>query len=64
VISRGKKPLKTVEMDRCLPHNYALWTEFDGDDVWVGTSKGVGRAIGEGYYPGLKAPSKIEEGER
>jgi hypothetical protein len=28
--------------------------EFDGNDVWVGTSKGVGWAIGSGYYKGLK----------
>ena len=41
-----------------MPHNYALWTEFDGNDVWVGTSKGLARAVGEGYYPRLR---KVEE---
>ncbi|MBE3069776.1 MAG: PQQ-like beta-propeller repeat protein, partial [Planctomycetes bacterium] len=55
VISRGGKVLKKVTMPRCLPHNYALWVEFDGKDAWVGTSKGLARAIGEGYYAGLRA---------
>jgi hypothetical protein len=31
--------------------------EFDGKDVWVGTSKGLGWAIGDDYYPGLKKSS-------
>ena len=64
VIARGAEILKTVEMEKCIPHNYVLWTELDGNDAWVGTSKGLGWAIGGGYYPGLKAPLKIEEGER
>jgi hypothetical protein len=32
-----------------------LWVEFDGPDAWVGTSKGLGWAIGAEYYPGLEA---------
>ena len=55
VISRGGKPLKTVRLRRCLPHNYVLWTEIDGNDVWVGTSKGLGLAVGTGYYKALKS---------
>ena len=54
VISRGSRVLKVVDMKQCLSHNYALWVEFDGDDAWVGTSKGLSRAVGAGYYPGLK----------
>jgi len=53
VVSRSGKVVETVRMPRCIPHNYALWVDFDGDDVWVGTSKGVGWAIGSGYYEGL-----------
>jgi len=52
-ISRAGKVLKTVKMPKCIPHNYALWIDFDGDDVWVGTSKGLGWAVGSGYYPRL-----------
>jgi len=55
VIQQGKKVLATVPLKRSVPHNYLLWTEFDGNDVWVGTSKGLGWAKGTGYYPGLKA---------
>ena len=57
VIRRGDRVLKTVALERCLPHNYALWVEFDGNDAWVGTSKGLGRALGDGYYPALKEVS-------
>ncbi len=54
VVSRGKKVLKTVDLQTCIPHNYALWAEMDGNDVWVGTSKGLALAKGAGYYPGLR----------
>jgi ligand-binding sensor domain-containing protein len=53
-IMRGKDVLKTVEMKTCIPHNYVLWTELDGKDVWVGTSKGLAWGRGPGYFPGLK----------
>ena len=35
----------------------ACGAEFDGDDAWLGTSKGLGHAIGQGYYPGLRPES-------
>jgi ligand-binding sensor domain-containing protein len=54
VVSRDQKILQTIDMPKSIPHNYALWVEFDGDDVWVGTSKGVGWASGSGYYEGLR----------
>jgi len=54
VVSQGQKVLESVDMPRCIPHNYALWTEFDGNDVWIGTSKGLAHAAGIGYYRGLK----------
>ena len=55
VVSRGKQTLKVIDMPRSIPHNYTLWVEFDDADVWVGTSKGLGHGIGQGYYKGLKA---------
>jgi ligand-binding sensor domain-containing protein len=54
VVTQNQKVLEVVEMPRCIPHNYTLWVEFDDNDVWVGTSKGVGWAVGSGYYQGLK----------
>jgi len=55
VVSRGDTILKTVALERCIPHNYVLWVDIDGNDAWVGTSKGLGLAIGDDYYPRLKA---------
>jgi ligand-binding sensor domain-containing protein len=54
VVTRNQKKLEVVNMPKGIPHNYALWAEFDGNDVWVGTSKGLACAIGEGYYKGLR----------
>jgi ligand-binding sensor domain-containing protein len=54
VVSREGEVLKTVEMERGIPHNYALWVEIDEPDVWVGTSKGLGRALGRDYYARLR----------
>jgi len=61
VIQRGTEVLAELETSPNLPHNYTLWADFDGTDVWVGTSKGLGRAIGEGYYPGLRAADDTKE---
>lgn len=54
VISRAGKHIKTIEIPKGIPHNYTLWVEFDKNDVWVGTSKGLARGVGKGYYSGLK----------
>jgi ligand-binding sensor domain-containing protein len=54
VVQRGRDVLGEITMPPNLPHNHVLWVELDGDDVWLGTSKGLGRAIGKGYYPGLR----------
>ena len=63
LITRGKDEVITIKTEPNLPHNYALWTEFDGDDVWIGTSKGLAHGIGEGYFPGLRAESKAATSE-
>lgn len=58
VIQRGKDVIREIQLEKSIPHNYTLAVEIDGKDVWVGTSKGLGWAIGEDYYPALKKPSK------
>lgn len=55
VISRGDHVLKTINLEKSIPHNYGLWVEIDGRDVWIGTSKGVARGIGKDYYAGLRS---------
>ena len=37
--------------------------EIDGNDAWVGTSKGLGWAIGSGYYKGLTPSPEIVAAE-
>ena len=54
VVTRAQRVLASYTTDKGIPHNYTLWVEFDGHDTWIGTSKGLGWARGEGYYPGLK----------
>jgi len=54
VVSRNKQVLKEVESELGIPHNYTLSADFDGNDVWIGTSKGLARAFGRNYYAGLR----------
>jgi ligand-binding sensor domain-containing protein len=59
VITRGDRVLETRTIPPNIPHNYVLWTEIDGDDLWVGTSKGLAHAKGDGFFPGLRrAPDR------
>jgi ligand-binding sensor domain-containing protein len=58
---RGKAQLfeagklqRTVDMEKAVPHNFIISLDVDGNDVWVGTGKGLGWAIGDGYYPGVR----------
>ena len=50
---RGTEIVETVEMGVNIPRNYVLWTELDGNDVWVAISKGLAWGIGSDYYAGL-----------
>jgi hypothetical protein len=54
VISRGKQIIKTVPTKGAIPNNFVICVEFQGDDVWAGTSKGLARGIGKGRWVGLK----------
>ena len=53
-IYRCGKLLKTVDMEKAVPHSFIINIDHDGNDTWVATGKGLGWAMGEGYYPGLK----------
>ena len=65
VISRDKTVLETVEMGLNLPHNYIISADIDGNDVFIGTSKGLAWGVGEGYYAGVKErPRVVSENRR
>ncbi|ACB76230.1 hypothetical protein [Opitutus terrae] len=55
VITRDKQVIKVVDTGYNVPHNFQICVDFDGQDVWAGTSKGLGHGIGDGYYPRLRA---------
>ena len=54
VVTCAGEVQRTVPMALNIPHNYVLWVEMDGDDAWVGTSKGLARAVGTGYRAGVE----------
>lgn len=60
VIQRGEQVLARVETGYSLSHNYTLAVDFDGHDVWIGTSKGLCRGVGTGYYPGLREAAEAD----
>ena len=37
-----------------VPHSFMISADVDGNDIWVGTAKGLGWGIGEGYYAGTR----------
>jgi hypothetical protein len=54
VVMRDREVMKTVDTGVNIPHNYTLCADVDGNDIWVGTSKGLAWGIGESYYAGLQ----------
>jgi ligand-binding sensor domain-containing protein len=54
VIKREQEVIETVDTGYNVPQNFVISVDFDGNDVWVGTSKGLGHGIGNDYYPRLR----------
>jgi hypothetical protein len=53
-VYRSGRLLKTVDMPKAVPQNFSIFVNHDGNDSWVATGKGLGWAIGDGYYSGVK----------
>jgi hypothetical protein len=53
-VTVGGKVIENVDMPVGVPHTFMIAADVDGNDIWVGTAKGLGRGIGDGYYPGTK----------
>jgi ligand-binding sensor domain-containing protein len=46
--------VEVIETGVNVPHSFIVNADYEGDDVFIATSHGVGWGIGEGYYPRLK----------
>ena len=62
-VTVGGKVVELVDMPVGVPHSFMIAADVDGDDIWVGTAKGLGWGIGEGYYPGTKARALYAYGQ-
>ncbi len=53
-VYQAGKLVKTVDMEKAVPHSFIINMDVDGNDLWVATAKGLGWGIGDGYYAGVK----------
>jgi len=53
-VTKGGTVVELVDMPIALSHSFTISADADGDDIWIGTGKGLSWGIGEGYYPGLR----------
>jgi hypothetical protein len=53
-VTVGGKVVENVDMPVGVPHSFIIAADSDGNDIWIGTAKGLGWGIGDGYYPGTK----------
>jgi ligand-binding sensor domain-containing protein len=62
-VTVGGKMVEHIDMPVGVPHSFMISADVDGNDIWVGTSKGLGWGIGEGYYPGTKSRALYAYGQ-
>jgi ligand-binding sensor domain-containing protein len=53
-VKQGGQTIEVVRTGVNVPQNFIISADIDGDDVWIGTGKGLAWGVGEGYYPRLK----------
>ena len=63
-VTVGGKVIEHVDMPAGVPHSFMIAADVDGNDIWVGTAKGLGWGIGEGYYPGTKERARYAYGQQ
>jgi hypothetical protein len=51
--------VEEVETGVNVPHTFIVNADYEGNDVFIGTSHGLGWGIGEGYYPRLRERAPI-----
>ena len=62
-VTVGGKTVEYVDMPVGVPHSFIISADVDGNDIWVGTAKGLGWGIGEGYYAGTKERAAYAYGQ-
>ena len=63
-VTLGGKVVEEIDMPLGVPHSFMIAADVDGDDIWIGTGKGLGWGIGEGYYPGTRERPLYAFGQR
>ena len=58
-VYKDREVLEEVETETGIPHNYVIAADMDGNDVWIGTSKGLAWGKGSDYYPRLRARGAV-----
>ncbi len=53
----GPDEIGTTATDLDLPNHFVISTEYQDDDIWIGTGHGLARGRGAGYYPGARPPA-------
>lgn len=59
----GNDEVRSESTNLTLPNHFVICTDFQGDDVWIGTGHGLARGIGKGYWSGLKTSHQLEKAE-
>ncbi len=54
VVTKDKDVLEVIDGPVNVPQSFIICADIDGNDLWIGTGKGLAWGIGEGYYAGLK----------
>ncbi len=62
VVTKDKDVLEVIDGPINVPQSFIICADVDGDDVWIGTGKGLAWGIGEGYYAGLKEREPAKAG--
>ena len=62
VVTKDKDVLEVIDGPVNVPQSFIICADVDGNDVWIGTGKGLAWGIGEGYYAGLKEREPAKAG--
>ena len=54
IVIRDGHPAERYSLCSTIPADWVSCVAFQGDDIWVGTTHGLARGIGEGRWPGLR----------